>query len=416
MHITRRSFFKQSVGSATLLAFGSTVPGFLARAALTDSSRSRGRNTVLVLLQLSGGNDGLNTVVPFEDDAYHRARPTLRLSGDKVHKIDAQLGFHPDAPAFQRLYKEGHLSIAQGVGYPNNNRNHEIAMRDWQTGRPGEATAQTGWVGRVVDSVCEAGGTEAAGVFVGPIVKPFSVHAEKAVVPAVASLQQWSPGGAGARGRFAEAMKGEQGGSGDPLLQFVRRTAMDAVATRDRIAAVAEAWRSAAKYPPLQFAKTLQTVAQLIRADVGVRIFCAELGGGGIGGFDNHAGQVYNHGPLLRQLSEAVAAFVDDLRRDKLLDQVLLMTFSEFGRTLAENGRRGTDHGAAQPIFLAGGKLKPGLIGAHPSLKPSALDGGAPRVHTDFRRLYATALDRWLGFDSRAILGQSFQPLDVLVG
>ncbi|MBM3892650.1 MAG: hypothetical protein FJ388_26325, partial [Verrucomicrobia bacterium] len=151
MHITRRSFLRRSVGSATLLAFGPSVPGFLARAALAESSRSRGRNTVLVLLQLSGGNDGLNTVVPFEDDAYHRARPTLRLPGDKLHKIDAQLGFHPDAPAFRRLYKEGHLTIVQGVGYPNNNRNHEVAMRDWQTAHPGEATAQTGWVGRVVD-------------------------------------------------------------------------------------------------------------------------------------------------------------------------------------------------------------------------------------------------------------------------
>ncbi|MBM3890369.1 MAG: DUF1501 domain-containing protein, partial [Verrucomicrobia bacterium] len=236
----------------------------------------------------------------------------------------------------------------------------------------------------------------------------------KAVVPSVVGLQQWSLGG-GARSRFAEAMKGAQPTSSDPLLQFMQRAAMDAIATRERIAAVAQSGSSAAKYPPFQLAKTLQTIAQLIRADVGIRVYCAELGGGGIGGFDNHAGQAANHGALLRQLSESIAAFVDDLRRDKLLDQVLLMTFSEFGRTLAENGRRGTDHGAAQPIFLAGGKLKPGLIGAHPSLKPPALDGGAPRVHTDFRRLYATALDRWLGFDSRAILGQSFQPLDVLV-
>ncbi|MCX7827030.1 MAG: DUF1501 domain-containing protein, partial [Verrucomicrobiae bacterium] len=177
---------------------------------------------------------------------------------------------------------------------------------------------------------------------------------------------------------------------------------------------VAEAATPTSKYPPFQLAKTLQAIAQLIRADIGIRVFCAELGGGGIGGFDNHAGQAANHGALLRQLSESVAAFVDDLRRDKLLDRVLLMTFSEFGRTLAENGRRGTDHGAAQPIFLVGGRLKAGLIGAHPSLKPYALDGGAPRVHTDFRRLYAAALDRWLGFDSRAILGQSFEPLDVL--
>ena len=167
-----------------------------------------------------------------------------------------------------------------------------------------------------------------------------------------------------------------------------------------------------ADYPPFGLARDLRTVAQLIRADIGIRIFFAELGGGGIGGFDNHANQLGNHCALLHQLAESVAAFIYDLQRDKQLDRVLLMTFSEFGRTVKENGRRGTDHGAAAPMFLAGGKVKGGLVGTHPSL--TDLDKGALKMHTDFRRVYATVLDRWLGFESEAVLGGRFQPLDIL--
>ncbi len=136
-----------------------------------------------------------------------------------------------------------------------------------------------------------------------------------------------------------------------------------------------------------------------------------ELGGGGIGGFDNHANQLGNHCALLEQLAESVAAFVHDLKRDRLLDRVLVMTFSEFGRTLKENGRRGTGHGAAAPVFMAGGRVKGGLIGPHPSL--TDLENGSPRFHTDFRQVYATVLDRWLGYDSQAILGTDFGSLDV---
>ena len=156
----------------------------------------------------------------------------------------------------------------------------------------------------------------------------------------------------------------------------------------------------------------LRTIAQLIRADLGIRIFFTELGGGDIGGFDNHANQRDNHAAVLNQLSESVAAFVGDLARDKLLDRVLLMTFSEFGRTLVENGRRGTDHGEAAPAFLAGGRVKGGLTGPHPSM--TELENGGPKHHTDFRRVYATVLDRWLGIDSEPVLGGKFQPLDVL--
>ena len=196
------------------------------------------------------------------------------------------------------------------------------------------------------------------------------------------------------------------------LLHFLQDRTLQADDFSKRIEAVVQNPANSAEYPSFGLAGNLRTIAQLIRADVGIRIFFAELGGGGIGGFDNHANQLGNHCALLHQMSESLAAFIDDLKSDKLLDRVLLMTFSEFGRTVRENGRRGTGHGAAAPIFLAGGRLKQNLVGAHPSL--TDLDNGALKFHTDFRSVYATVLDKWLGFESRIILDKQYELLDIL--
>lgn len=274
---------------------------------------------------------------------------------------------------------------------------------------------------RAVDSLYRPDEGNVPGVFVGRVERTFSLNAESAVVPSVRSLQDCalrstsSPGGGRAHRRFLrQAAELPRAGDGNPLLEFLQRSSLRAYASSGRVEAVAgsESAGRAGRYPAFELAQTFRTVAQLIRADLGIRIYSTQLGGAGIGGFDNHANQRGNHGALLHVLSESVAAFVDDLKRDKLLDRVLLMTFSEFGRTAAENGRRGTGHGAAAPVFLAGGRLKGGLVGPHPGL--TDLDNGAPRFHTDFRRVYATVLDRWLGLDSQPVLGEEFKPLDVL--
>ncbi|MEJ2704819.1 MAG: DUF1501 domain-containing protein, partial [Sedimentisphaerales bacterium] len=365
----------------------------------------------LVVIQLSGGNDGLNTVIPYEDDEYVRNRPTLAMSPKEVHKINSSLGFHPRMGAFMRLYDEGHLSIIQGVGSPSPDRDHDGAMRIWHTADPDRPSRQTGWLGRVVDNAWRPDKTETPAVFVGPIVRPFALNAENVNVPSIQSPADLMAGEAWTQDSELVA-RSSRPDETKSLLSFLQRCTLKARGDTQRIEAVTTSTGSTAEYPSFGFAGTLRTIAQLIRADVGIRIFFAELGGGGIGGFDNHANQRGNHGALLHQLSESVAAFVDDLKRDKLLDGVLLMTFSEFGRTVKENGRRGTGHGAAAPIFLAGGKLKGGLVGPHPSL--TDLDNGALKVYVDFRRVYATALDRWLGFESTPVLGTQFETLDVL--
>ena len=236
------------------------------------------------------------------------------------------------------------------------------------------------------------------------------------VVPSIRSLgdlmAHQMPGHSSSRSQGKHVAELPRADHDSPLVHFLQQCTLDAYSNSRRVEAMAKTAANTVDYPPFGLAGTLRTVAQLIRADIGIRIFFTEFGGGGIGGFDNHANQLGNHCALLHQLSESIAAFVQDLKRDKLLNRVLLMTFSEFGRTVKENGRRGTGHGAAAPIFLAGAKLKNGLIGSHPSL--TDLDNGALKFHIDFRRVYATVLDRWLGFDSRIVLDRQFEPLDIL--
>ncbi len=412
MSYTRRDFLKATLGVSTMLSLASPAPNFLVRAATTGAARRDDRDTILVVVQLSGGNDGLNTVVPYADDEYARNRPTLALKPKDVHKIDSYLGFHPRMEAFSRLYKEGYLSIVQGVGYPNSDRSHDGAMRTWHTAEPDNPDCQTGWLGRAADSVWHTNRKDTPAVFVGPIIQPFGLRAEHVIIPSIQSPDDLTIDPAPGESHLKRAVESFRADKDNPLLNHLRDCTANARANSRRIEAAARESTNKVEYPAFRLAGTFRTVAQLIRADVGIRIFFTELGGGGIGGFDNHANQLGNHCSLLHHLSESLAAFVDDLEKDKLLDRVLLMTISEFGRTVKENGRRGTGHGAAAPIFLAGGKLKKGLIGSHPSL--TDLDDGAMKFHTDFRRVYATVLDKWLGFESRIILDRQYEPLDIL--
>jgi uncharacterized protein (DUF1501 family) len=412
---TRRDFLRSTLGTPALLSLAPSVPTFLARTALAAGPKTSDRDTVLVVVQLAGGNDGLNTIVPHGDDLYAKYRPTLHLPAKELHRIDSLLGFHPRMAAFSRLFQEGLLSVVQGVGYPNPHGGHFESMHIWQTADT-SIRGETGWLGRAVDLATRDERSTMPAVYVGQIGQPFTMNAARSVVPTVrtfadATLHRLPGTSQDDRRKLAATISAPRHGPGSPYLNFLQRTVLAA----DRSSRAIEVASTAAtgEYPRLQLAQRLRTVAQLIRADVGLRIIYTELGGVEPGGFDNHAVQLDNHAALLHQLSESVAAFVHDLKRDNLLDRVLLMTFSEFGRTVRENGRRGTDHGSAAPLFLAGGKLKGGLVGAHPNLKDLEGSGGQ-KHHTDFRRVYATALDRWLGLDSTPVLGKRYEPLDVL--
>jgi uncharacterized protein (DUF1501 family) len=410
MDTTRRSFLKAAAGAPALMSLAPVVPAFLARAARADAADGR-LDTVLVVLQLTGGNDGLNSLVPYDDDAYGRARTTLRLGAKDVLQVADGLGFHPSLKGFERLLKDGRLAVIQGVGYPSPDKNHEAAMRDWHTARPADPHCPTGWVGRAVDVAAARDGGRLPALFVGPIAKPFALNAERSVVPAIRAARDLVLRGASAEREGTEEAGGGREG-GNPLADQARRARRDAQEMSRRIDAVLPGRGGARGYPDHSLAADLRTVADLVRADVGIRIFFVELGGGGIGGFDNHAGQKENHAALLDQLGGALAAFAEDLARERCLDRVALVTFSEFGRTLSENGRRGTGHGDAAPMFLMGGRVRAGLVGKAPSL--TDLEQDSPRSHTDFRRVYATLLDRWLGIPAAPVLGEGYAPMDLV--
>ena len=412
MRHTRRDALRAALGASTLLALGPTAPSFLLRAARARAAARDATDRALVVLQLTGGNDGLNTVVPYEDDLYARSRPTLRLRGGDVLKIDGLLGFHPALRGFERLFKEGLLTVVQGAGYPNPNDDHFWSMRFWQSARPDDRFCQTGWLGRALDAAPPEADPVTRGVSVGETAPPFTLNARRSFAPRIAAAGDLALHGFA--GKEAGPAPAAPPDGAPALLDFVTRSTLAAYASTRRIEAVAREESSGARapYPECDLGKMLRITAQLVRADLGIRIFYVTLGGELPGGFDNHAIQAENHAALLRQLSESVAAFADDLARDGTLDRVLLMTFSEFGRTLAENGRHGTGHGSAAPMFLVGRGLAGGLVGPHPSL--AALEKGGPAHHTDFRRVYATALDRWLGIDSAAALGGEWEHVAIM--
>ena len=400
MSTSRRDFLKAALGAPAVLSLGSTAPAFLQQAAAADPTPLADR--VLVVVQLSGGNDGLNTVVPYDNDEYGRNRKTLRMTKGDVIPIGSDLGLHPEMPQMKRLLDDGHLGIVQGVGYPNPQGGHPESMRIWQTARLDAEVCQTGWLGRAID----AAGSEAAvpGVFVGTFSRPLTVNAARAVVPTIQSIEDWK--------LRSKPVSGSVSAEASPLLQEIERRTRSAQA---HAAAVEDVVRSGARrdYPNTPFGASLRIIAQLIEANAGVRIFNTDAGGGGdIGAYDNHAGQKDNHAALIRQLSEGIGAFVDDLKRRGLFDRVVITTFSEFGRTIKENGRRGTDHGSAAPMLLVGGRVRAGLIGKHPSM--TELENNGPKHHTDFRRVYATLLDHWLKIDSQTVLGEKFQSIELL--
>ena len=411
---TRRQFLEAAVGGPLLLSLAPLVPLFLSRSAARAATQPVPDDRVLVVIQLTGGNDGLNTVVPFEDEAYARRRPTLRLKASEVRKISPQLGLHPRMAGFERLYKEGRLGILQGVGCPGMSRDHETALLAWQTATLEPRAGGTGWMGLATDHLWQESRPAAPGVFVGGIQRPFGINAASAVVPGLRDTRDAAADGSILTGGLA--LPPGTGPDSTPLpssalLQHVRASLAMAQAHSRRLDDVERAG-TAAHYPACGLGNDLKTVARLIRAETGIRIFHVELGGGGIGGFDNHANQLGNHCALLEQLSASVAAFAADLAGDRLLGRVLLLTFSEFGRTVAENGRRGTDHGAAGPMFLVGGPVRAGIHGPHPSL--TDLEGDALKPGTDFRSVYATVLEDWLGLPGAAILGGRFERLGVL--
>lgn len=428
---TRRRFLRTSILGGAL---SWTVPAFLERtffsldalAADSPIQTTTGKDgPILVVLQLAGGNDGLNTLIPFENDAYFRARPTLAIPKSKVLPLSGGFGFHPDLTALKALHDDGNLAVLHGVGYPNPNRSHFRSTEIWQTASDADKIERRGWLGRYFDSCCE-GADPAVGISIGSSQSPQAFSAEKQRGISFATPEQFrfdlrkssDPDAAEEFFRSVNEMDhASQGGSigmlagpadkdGDPL-DFLQRTSLDATISSDKVLETIARTKSTVTYPHGKLANSLNLVARLIAGGMPTRVYYVSHGG-----YDTHSNQEGAHARLMGELGAALAAFTADLKAQRNFDRVLTMTFSEFGRRVAENASRGTDHGAAAPMFLLGGKIKPGLHGTPPSLEK--LFNGDLIYTVDFRNIYATVLEKWLHAPIQPVLGRNFPTLDLV--
>jgi uncharacterized protein (DUF1501 family) len=399
--IDRRRFLARS----SLIALAPTVPSFLGRTARAAQPASDGR--MLVVIQLSGGNDGINTVVPYADEGYARNREKLRINKDQLITLNDQVGLHPSLRPMAQLLEDQRLAIVQGVGYPNPNRSHDVSMAIWHTARfePTEHKS-FGWIGRAMDGAQSPANGSPHMMLVGTENPPVAIRGRRSTSVALAHLRDLQLIANSVRGSAdLEAIRLQQP---DDLVSFVQRSALDAYTTADLLEAVAQpGGAEKSNYPSTQLADRLKMIAQLIKADFGTPVYYAVQDG-----YDTHAAQLPTHARLLRELAGALKSFLDDLKAARVDERVLVLVFSEFGRRAAENASLGTDHGTAAPVFLAGPKVSPGLIGIAPAL--TDLADGDLKMAVDFRQVYASILQRWLGLPSNASLGEPFTTLNVL--
>ncbi len=399
---TRRRFLARGLRDSSLIALAPTLPGFLARTARAAGPEKDGR--ILVVVQLDGGNDGINTVVPFKDDGYAKYRKTLRLPEKRLIKVNGEVGLHPAMAAAGKLLESGRLAIVPGVGYPNPNRSHFRSMAIWQSARLNEQDhAGPGWVGRGLDACPPTRDGAPAALLIGADDPPSAIRGRRSVSAALDRLDDYALIEKGAESRPIGL-----DAAGDDLGQFLRRSLLDAYTTADRLEAIAGA-RNDASYPESELARRLKLTARLIKAGLGTRVYYLEQGG-----YDTHGYQIPQHALLLEELSGSLRAFLDDLAVARLADRVLVLVFSEFGRRVAENGSKGTDHGTSGPVLLTGPRVRPGLHGTYPSL--TDLVDGDLKMTVDFRRVYATVLESWLGLASKEALGGDFEPLPLFHG
>jgi uncharacterized protein (DUF1501 family) len=405
---TRREFLRM-LGSAGIISLGASTPQFLARAAAAPGMAARDKR-VLVLIQLAGGNDGLNTLVPFGDPAYLKARPGIGIPQSQVLKINSQVGLHPSLSGLKELYDEGKLAIVQGVGYPNPDRSHFRSMDIWQSAQPQNETPRDGWLGRALEWQFDRQPALAEALSLGTDKLPLAFVSTRVNVPTLRRLEEFQlvdgQGPAANRNLTRTAIKdlASKPASAGGELDFLRRATTTALTSAERLKSLSSTYRTTVDYPSTTLASRMKLIAQMLTADLPARVFLVSLDG-----FDTHSQQQPGHAALLAELSGAIRAFEQDLVEHKLSDRVLLATYSEFGRRVAENGSLGTDHGAASMLFALTPTGKAGLQGTHPSL--TDLTDGDLKFNTDFRSVYATMLDQWLEIPSAGILGGEFPKL-----
>jgi uncharacterized protein (DUF1501 family) len=405
MASTRREFLRTSALASTLLL----VPKFLhaldrgpGLAQLRDAAGARR----LIVVQLSGGNDGLNTVIPYKNDLYYKARPTLGIKEtDGILALDKDLGLHPALKGLKGLYDQGQLAVLNSVGYPNPDRSHFRSMDIWQSGSGSDQVASTGWLGRYLDSSCP----DCQRPYNALEIDDTLSLALKGGQRKGLALKNPDKFHQITQNRFLSKVSKETTPEHHDQVDYLYKTLAETASSADYLYDKSKIYKSAVTYPNSDFGKNLKTTAELINSGVESRVFYLALSG-----FDTHVRQHEQQQRLFTDLGDGLAALADDLRQHDQWNNTLVLVFSEFGRRVGQNASNGTDHGTANNVFLAGGALqKKGVINDAPDLVN--LDQGDLRHQVDFRSIYANVLKDWLGADDTAILGTGFERMSGLV-
>jgi uncharacterized protein (DUF1501 family) len=402
MHFHRREFLKLS----TLATASLFVPRFLNAMGRPGDNLVPKGNKVLVVLQLSGGNDGLNTVIPIGNDIYYKARPQIGILKEKVLRLTDDVGLHPELSTFKTLYDEGNLGILNNVGYPEPDRSHFRSMDIWQSASSSKEVLQTGWIGRYLDEMCKDCKMPTQAL---ELDDTLSLALRGAIQKAIAvnNPQQLYDN---SKDKLLTSLSASHIQSTHDLehenpVDYLYKTMASTQNSADYILRESKAGYSNTVYPKTQLAKSLKTISSLILSDINTQIYYVS-----IGSFDTHVNQANKQSQLFKQMDEAIAAFTKDLKDNNRFEDVLLFTFSEFGRRVNENASNGTDHGTANNMFFVGGGLKEkGLLNAFPNL--ADLDNGDLKYQVDFKSVYATLLKNWLDADDEKILGKRMEHL-----
>lgn len=407
---TRRDFIRKG---AAALGAGVMLPAFLRETNVAMAANALAGNTqkhperILVVLELSGGNDGLNTVVPYTNDEYYRARPTLAVRPNDVLKVDDTYGFHPNLLGFESVFKDGHMAVVHGCGYPNPNRSHFESMKFWHTGVP-NAPESRGWLGRFADAYQP----DPVSSYIVNIAKEQTAAVRANVHSPVVfdDPDRFRRQGTADQVEIFKELSRRQEIEWNDSLSFVRGIASTAEESSDFIRHACAEYKTMADYGYGEVGIDMKQIVAQIAADSPARIYYTAFGS-----FDTHVTQAGAHNGLFNRVGDAVHAFMNDLERIGRADDVALLMFTEFGRRVKENASKGTDHGVASPMFVVGKHVSGGFYGKHPSL--TDLDQGDLKMTTDFRSVYATMTKGWMGFeDTQSLLRQDFSTLDIFSG
>jgi uncharacterized protein (DUF1501 family) len=412
INLARRAFLQRmvtSVGkvpSLNPLSFGPKIVDL--STFMTPEQMQNMKDRTLVVVQLSGGNDGINTLIPYSEQAYYNLRPTLGISKNDVLQLDGNVALHPNMTGMRGLFKDNHVAIVQGVEYPNPNLSHYESMSIWQTASV-DTPSSTGWLGRYLDNV----DSSINAVNLDDLLEPAMIGSKQRAMAIeglqtfkVNSLTKNSPATQAENSlRDLDSIQCSSCQEYNSLVNTMMEAGLDALTSSEIVQQAAQTYQTSVTYPKNDFSNRLKLAAQIITSSIKPTVVYLQ-----IGGFDTHANQKNTQANLLKTVSDGISAFYQDMDSKDKAGNTVIMTFSEFGRRVKENGSAGTDHGTAEPMFLVSGRINAGLLGTYPSLDDLDANGNL-KFQVDFRQVYATVLEDWLGVDPTQVLSGTFQKL-----